>query len=254
MSTFPKPPGFASENRIPKPDASPVYKPAPPPEDIKRDEESETDFILRTTLSPADRIDSNILKFIDSYMHCRNATQAAREAGFPKPDIGRRLLMRSDIHACISKLTQKLTMKFGYDESEVVERVKEVAGIDPLDVFDDDGKFKKPKDIPPAVRRVIKKWKVKQTFLYDPNNQPMTDAKGNHIVETEILEMEFWDKMKAVELLGREKSLFKENKTIVHDVGSNMRSVLLESTKRAETRLLQMKDVTPVIDVEDEQE
>ena len=221
-------------------------------EETRQDLESETDFILRTTLSPQDRIDPNILMFIDRYMLCRDSAQASHECGIP-PAAGLRLLRRSDIHDCISKLTQKLTMKFGYDESEVVERVKEVAGIDPLDVFDDEGKFKKPKDIPPAVRRVIKKWRVKQTFLYDPNNQPMTDAKGNHIVETEILEMEFWDKMKAVELLGREKSLFKENKTIVHDVGSNMRSVLLESTKRAETRLLQMKDVTPVIDIEEEE-
>lgn len=255
MSTFPKPPGFQSRNRVPRPPDAPDSQPYKPMgekriEETKQDLESETDFILRTTLSPQDRIDPNILKFIDSYMLCRDSAQASHECGIPT-SAGLKLLRRSDIHDCISKLTQKLVMKYGYDESEVVERVKEVASINALSVFNEDGSFKKPREIPPAVARTIKKWKVKQTYLYDPNNQPVLDAKGEQIVEVEILELEFWDKMKAVELLGREKSLFKENKTVVHDMGSNMRSVLLDSAKRAEKKLIALREVNPnFIDVE----
>ena len=261
MSTFPRPPGFTT-NRIPKPPEAHREAVTPPPmgekrtDETKQDLESETAFIIRTTLSPQDRIDPNILRFIDAYMVCRDSAQASHTAGIPT-SAGLRLLRRSDIHECISKLTQKLVMKFGYDESEIVERVKEVAGIDPLDIYNDDGSFRKPREIPAQVRRVIKKWKLKQTYLYDPNNQPILDAAGKHMVEAEILEVEFWDKMKAVELLGREKSLFKENKTVIHDVGANMRSVLLDSTKRAEQKLIELKEVNPhfgnVIDVQSEE-
>jgi hypothetical protein len=68
------------------------------------------------------------------------------------------------------------------------------------------------------------------------------------VLAGQIIEVEFWDKMKAVELLGREKDIFKESKKITHDLTANMSSVLLESKKRAEEASMELaKDVTPQV-------
>ncbi len=61
----------------------------------------------------------------------------------------------------------------------------------------------------------------------------------------EIISYEFYDKMKATELLGREKELFKETKKVEHDVTRNMASVLLESKRRGDEAHAQVIDVTP---------
>lgn len=240
MSTIPKPPGFTS-NRTPKTSPDPVPQ---PDQDVDEDVVA---FVIRTTLLPQHRVDPNILKFIDSYMLCREARQAAREAGLP-PQAGPNLLKKHDIFDCISKLTQKLVMKYGYDASEIVERVKEVASVDPIEVYNSDGSYKKLHEIAPEARRAIKKMKVKNTYFLDPNNQIMKDpVTGKPVVESEIIEIDFGEKLKAAELLGREKNLFKESKVITHDVGSNMRNILLESKDRANARLNQMRDITPQI-------
>jgi phage terminase small subunit len=207
--------------------------------------EDETAWIIRTTLFPHHRIDPNVLGFISNYMMCRNAKQSARELGLD-PKIGQQLLRKSDVHECISRLTQKMLMKHGFDGSEVIERVKEVADINMADIFNSDGTFKKIHEIPAEVQRAFKKFKVKNSWSTDPNGQKFIDG--------EILEVEFWDKMKAVELLGREKDLFKEKKIMEHDIGKNMSQILLDSTKRASERLLSMaKDVTPQLTHEDDE-
>lgn len=194
--------------------------------------EDETSFILKTTLLPEHREDPNVLRFISSYLRCRSTVQAEREAGL-KARSGHNLRARPDIHAAITKLTEKSVMKYGFDASEVIERVKEIAGLDPIDLFNDDGTCKENmKDIPAEARRAIKSFKVKNLYETDPNGMPRLAGK--------IIEVQLWDKMKAQELLGREKDLFVEKKTIKHDVTENMANVLLDSTRRADQRLLSM--------------
>lgn len=233
MSGLPKPPGWTpSSNRQPKVTSAPSESLTTDLED----QEDATSFILRTTLSPVNRLDPNILGFIDKYMMCREARQAAKEIGL-HGSAGTAILRKPDVYECISKLTQKMAMKYGYDESEIVERVKEVAGIDPMELLHSNGTYKKMHEIDPATRRGIKKMKVKNSFSTDPN--------GMKVIDGEILEIEFWDKMKAAELLGAEKKLFKQTAVITHEVGKGMRNILLESQARGSARLEQLKDVTP---------
>ena len=222
MRNIPMPPGFKPKEETEQ-------------EFTQKLTEDETAYIIRTTLYPHHRTDPNVLGFISNYMICRDAKQAAKELGLHWT-AGIKLLRKVDIHDCISKLTQKMVMKHGFDGSEIVERVKEVAGIDVADIFNEDGTFKKIHEIAPEVRRAFKKFKVKNSWSTVPN--------GQKIIDGEILEVEFWDKLKAVELLGREKDLFKEKKVMEHDIGKNMSSILLESSKRAVERIGAMRDVT----------
>lgn len=197
----------------------------------------ETQHILKQTLLPEHHGDPNVLRFISSYMRCRDVRQAAREAGL-HPNSGTVLRSRPDIHSAITALTTKSMMKYGFDAAEVIEKVKEIAGIDLIEFQNEDGTYKKSlNDVSPEARRAIKKLKVRNTYETDPN--------GMKIYTGEIIEIEVWDKMKAVELLGREKEIFKETKKVEHDITGNMKDLLLDSRRRADARHEKLIDVGP---------
>ncbi len=246
--SYPLPPVKTNRDPIyavPAPDPTPIgdvtpytSPPLPPLPEIKtvsgRLTEDETSFILQTTLKPIHHDDPNVLRFIACYINCRDTRQAAREAGLD-PRSGVNLRNRPDIYAAITKLTEKSVMKYGFDASEVIEKVKEIAGIDPIEFENADGSYKtKLSEIAPESRRAIKKFKCKNIYGHDPN--------GMHIVTGQIIEVELWDKMKAIEFLGREKDLFVEKKKVEHDVSGKMASILLDSERRAEQRQISASD------------
>lgn len=194
--------------------------------------EDEAEFILKSTLYPKHRDDPNVLRFIQNYLRCRNASQAAREAGLDARS-GPNLRNREDIHKCIAAFTQKMAMKYGYDANEVVERVKEFVDIDPIDVFGANGNIKRLEEMTPETRRAIKSFKFKEFYEKDPNGMPVAVGR--------VVEIEFHDKLKSVELLSREKDIFKQTNVVQHDITQNMRETLLESSSRAEQRIERMK-------------
>lgn len=223
----------------------------PPPGFEKPDDhrlsEDEAHHILKNELRRSHFEDKGIMRFIDSYMRCRSVAQAERDAFLNKGQ-GHNILRKPDVYTAIQKIDAKAMMKYGYSAEEVVERVKEIVNVDPAEIEKPDGSGFKTRlsDIAPETRRAIRKFKAKNTYFIDPNGQYITDDRGQRIVETEIIEVEFWDKTKNTELLGREKDLFKETRKIEHDVGSNMRNFLLDSQNRGEQRALKFRDITPV--------
>lgn len=225
-------------SRIPIP---PGLKQPTEPLELKEDFIEESDWIVKTTLKPIHRNDPNVLAFVKYYLMCRDVRQAATLAGIRKSD-GTNLLARQDIHEAIRKVTESGLDKYGYNTSEIVERVKEVANVDPLDFENPDGSFKTHmRDIAPESRRAIKKFKAKNIYELDPN--------GMKVVVGQLIEVEMWDKLRAVELLGREKDIFKESKKVTVELSQNMSSVLLDSRKRAEEAVAEMRDVSvPMIE------
>ena len=91
------------------------------------------------------------------------------------------------------------------------------------------------REIAPEIRRGIKKFKAKNLYESDPN--------GMKVLVGQLIEVEFWDKLKAIEMLGREKDIFKETRKIEHDVTGRMADVLLESKRLAQSHIDGMKDV-----------
>lgn len=198
---------------------------------------TETQKILNTTLDPEHRTDPNILNFISRYLICRDAKQAAVESGL-NPKDGMHLKRHADIHLAITQLTDIAVQKYNYDAHEVVEKMKEIVFIDPIEYENRDGTYKSLHEMTPEARRAIKKIKAKETWDKDINGMPIKSGR--------IIELEFWDKMKGAELLGREKDIFKETKKVQHDITRNMADTLLESKKRAEDRAAGMKEAIPV--------
>lgn len=206
--------------------------------------QDEVSFILRKCLRPEHQANPTVIRFINEYLLTRDARQSARTLGL-EPKMGTYMRNQPDIFEAIRALTERAVMKYGYDAAEIVEKVKEIAFIDPADLQNDDGTYvDNIKLIPPEVRRAIKKMKVRNEYGEDPN--------GMKIITGKVIEYEFWDKMKAVELLGREKQVFTETRVIQHDVGKNMATTLLDSKRRGEERANGVREVV-VVEVESEE-
>ena len=209
--------------------------------------ENEYDYILNLTLKPIHRKDLTIISFIESFVRCKSILQASNEAGINKK-LGYMLRHRQDIANAIQKITDKSAIKYGFDSSEIFERVKEVVTFDPIEVQNPDGTFKSNMhDIEPEARRNIKKLEAKNLYnqIEDVNGVPRS------IIVGEVIKYEFYDKLKAAELTGKEKEMFKNTTRHEHVLTKDMQSILLESTKRAEQRSIEERpiiDITPDIE------
>lgn len=210
--------------------------------------ENEYGYILDTTLKPKNRKDPKMIAFIESFVRCKNIAQASAETGINKK-IGFGWRHRVDIARCIQKMIDKSTVKHGFDGSEILERVKEVVDFDPIMMVNPDGTYKNDlNDIEPEARRSLKKLKVKNLW---GDAKPDMNGIVNKLIVGEIIEYEFYDKLKAAELVGKEKEMFKNTTKVEHGVTKDMANLLLESAKRADKQITMMNDkniidVTPI--------
>ena len=184
----------------------------------------ETLYIFQTTLRKEHRSNATVLAFIREYVQCRDVAQASKEVGISRRD-GGNLRSRKDIFECINKITEAQVLKYGIDGEEVVKKVWDIADFDPADVIDSETGAAKTNvhDIPYEARRAIKKMKVKNLWEEDEN--------GIKTVVGELVEFEFWDKLKASEMVGREFGKFKETSVVEVGPTKDMKDILLESRK-----------------------
>lgn len=200
--------------------------------------DNESNFIMQDCLKKEHLDDHKVLEFIENFVRCKSIPQASAECGIHAA-IGYKWRHRVDIANCISKIIAKSAVNHGFDASELLERTKEIVDVDPIHLQNPDGSFKSNlHDIPPEVRRSLKKLKVRN--LWGDN----TDMNGmkKKIIIGEIIEYEFYDKIKAVELVGREKQMFKTTTKVEHGVTKDMASILLDSAKRAQQLIEKTND------------
>lgn len=191
-------------------------------------DENEVTAILDKHLKPKNRNDYKLLKFISAFLRCRHTAQAAREAGYDPRD-GLSLRNRKDVSACIDALTNTSIHKYGFDATEVVERVRELADVDPIEFFNPDGTYKELAQMRPEARRAIKKLVYEEIWGKDPNGMKVQIGR--------IIKIEIHGKERALELIGREKELFVEKTKVEHDVTKNMKQILLGASDRAKSRV-----------------
>lgn len=191
-------------------------------------EVNEYQFILDTTLKSKNRSDATILAYIDCFIRSKNNQQASAECKI-NPSVGYRIRHLSDVDLAIRKLIDRSAVKYGFDASEIMERTKEMVDFDPIAVQNPDGSFKSNfHDIEPEARRNIKKLKVKNLW---GETEDMNGMKSKIIIG-EVIEYEFYDKQKAIELVGKEKDMFKTTTKVEHTVSKDMASILLEASQR----------------------
>lgn len=206
--------------------------PLPPLNIAKRGDGTLTDnectFILNATLKKKHREDPSVLAFIDEFIRCKNIAEASANAGI-SPKLGYMIRHRMDVATCIQKLIDKSTIKYGFDASEIMERTKEIVDFDPISMQNADGSFiDNLFDIEPAARRSIKKLKVQNLY----NQSEDLNGIKKKIIIGKVIEYEFYDKLKAIDLVGKEKDLFKTTTRVEHTVTKDMASILLAAAQR----------------------
>lgn len=225
---FPKPPVIDTSNRLPR-------EPGVTDHEISQLDANDISFILKDTLTPGHYANAEVKRFIKAYLQCRDTRQAAKESNI-KHVSALAMLQRQDIRTAIDKITDQALLRYGLDPNEIVEKVKEIAFFDPAQICKPDGTIiENLHEIPPETRRAIKKFTAENIYDKDPNGMP--------IIKGRLIKVEFWDKLRGNELLGREVDLFKETTKVTHDVSSNMKDILLESKARAEQRAIESRAV-----------
>lgn len=210
----------------------PKQNPIDPKKQLLADE---TQLILRRCLRHEHASDPNIIKFIAEYLLCRDVKQAAVACGLTKRD-GENIKRRPDVYEAIRQISMKAALKHGFDAADVVAKVKEIMDVDIAEFQNSDGSWVEAiAQIAPETRRAVKSFKVKNEYGLDPNGMPVVTGK--------IISVELWDKMKATELLGREKNLFKESKKVTHSISKNMSNTLLESKRLGDEAAASVRDV-----------
>lgn len=136
-----------------------------------------------------------------------NGSRAAREAGFKGTSMAWNLLRENDVREEINRRIAEKRAKARITIEEIESMLRDIAEVEVLDIFTEDGEVRPLVEIPPHARRAIKS--VKRT------------VKEHYITgaQEEKVELELWDKKGAIELLGRYKKMFSDKL----DVDVNLR-------------------------------
>lgn len=143
-------------------------------------------------------------RFCLEYLVDLNATQAAIRAGYSEETAnkqGPRMLVNAGIQEEIQRLGQKREKRTEITADLVLFELLRIARADISEAFDENGNLKPIKDIPEDVRRAISGVDVFEEFAGRGEDR-------ESIGQTKKLR--FWDKTRALEMLGRHLRLFAD--------------------------------------------
>lgn len=153
--------------------------------------------------------------FAREYLKDLNATEAAIRAGYAPSTANSHAhtyLADPEVQALIATLAAERNKKLQIDAQQVLRDILEIAFADPAAAYDEDGSFKRDiHQIPAPLRKTISSIKTTQNGV--------------------ITEVKFWDKLKALEMLGRHLSLFTD--VIKIEGADEIKERLLRARKRA---------------------
>lgn len=138
--------------------------------------------------------------FAQEYIKDFNAVQAAIRAGYSTSTAhtyASKLLKRSEIQREISALMQALPQESGVTPAFVVKELARIAGFDPVNILSADGSIKELALWPDGDTRVIASVDVQE-------------VKERGQVVGIVKKVRVWDKIKALELLGRHLGMWDE--------------------------------------------
>jgi phage terminase small subunit len=142
-------------------------------------------------------------RFVDEYMLDLNGTQAVLRS-FPEMNVqtaSRKawaLLQKRDIRDEIDRRCAERRASNRMTVAGIENMLRDLAEVEPLDIWDEQGNIRPLQDIPPHARRAIKSIKRKSKENYITGEEEIT------------LEIELWDKKGAIELLGKYKKMFTD--------------------------------------------
>jgi phage terminase small subunit len=147
--------------------------------------------------------------FCKEYIVDFNARRAAEEAGYSEKtarQTGYENLTKHYIQVEIHRLTQERAERLQVSQDRVVQELMKIAFSDITDYVDNDGSIDINNE---TLSGVIKEYKSKLRYQKTEGSEP------EPIIEKEI---KLYDKMKALELLGRHLSMYTDNVNSVTEI------------------------------------
>lgn len=143
-------------------------------------------------------------RFCQEYLKDLNAKRAAARAGYSEKtaqEQGSRLLSKVNVQQRVQELMEKRAKRVEISSDKILAELARIAMTDISVAFNERGELKPLKDIPKSVRRAIASVEIEQLF------------EGFGRDRTQIgytKKVKLWDKLKALELLGKHLKLFTE--------------------------------------------
>lgn len=175
--------------------------------------------------------------FVREYLRDLNATRAAIRAGYSKASAtteGPRLLDNAGVRQAIDSALADRELRVEAKADEVLRELLAFARTDIRDAFDENGRLLAVHEMPEHVAKAISSVKVFEEF----------EGAGKDRVQVgEVREVKFWDKSKALELLGRHLKMFAEKHEF--EAGDKLMQLLGASTKKPEELATEISKLSP---------
>lgn len=160
-------------------------------------------------------------RFVQEYLVDLNATQAAIRAGYSAKTAevqGPRLLGNVGVAEAIREAMEARAESAGITAERVLEEIAKSAFGDIRAVFDENGHLRLPDDLTDEAAASVASIEV----VTKPSG---VDADGNRVVE-HVHKIKSWDKLKALELLGRHLGMFVDRREITGKGGASVSFVI----------------------------
>lgn len=152
------------------------------------------------------------LLFVDEFVIDMNATQAAKRAGYSEKtagQMGHELLKNVEIQAAISDAQARRSQRTEITQDRVLAELAKVGFSDIRNVVTGGGSLISIQDWDDETAGSIASVEVVQR----PSGE--YDDDGKPIMEN-VHKMRMWDKLNALEKLGKHLGMFKDDSTITH--------------------------------------
>ncbi len=143
-------------------------------------------------------------RFVAEYLKDQNATKAIVRCGYKGKNarvIGPRLYARVGVRAAIDAKLDKIHEDAGVTQERILTALLRIAEIDPRKLFDKSGLLLKIHEIPDQIAATIA-------------SIESDDSNG------EVRKIKFWDKTRALELLGKHLKMFTDRAEISDGSGA----------------------------------
>lgn len=107
-------------------------------------------------------------RFVKEFLRDRNATKAARAAGYKQPHVaGCRLLKDVKVAAQIEAHDRRMNKKYELDAERVKKEIARLAFFDPRNLFNDGGSMKEITELDDDTARIIAGFDITELFEGD---------------------------------------------------------------------------------------
>lgn len=162
--------------------------------------------------------------FVAEYQKDWNGAAAARRAGYSEKSAHKQAPQLLAIPSIIKELESKVKAKvekIDVQTEEILNEFKNIGFSDLLDLYNEDGTLKHPREWPVETRRAVASIETEELFDY---------VNGEKVWIGYTKKVKFWNKNQALEALGKHKKMF--NNVVEVELGDKLAQHLAKSRQR----------------------